>query len=444
MKDSVITNRKKIICVAALGIFIFMLNFLTPFVADDFQYMYSFADGQRIQNIVQIFPSLFHHYINEIGRIVPHFWAQLFLMGPKWIFNLANTVCFLLLVWLIQAIVFPDSDFSVIVWFLIPVLLWQFVPCFGQIFLWEDGAVNYLWSYTFGALFLLPYLKMFVSERVILSNNKRAFLFCLFSILFGNYSENVSFSVIFISALMLVAFMLRKKSIRGYGRYILPIICGGIGYLFILLSPGESSHVGNAGFAEVIKKMISVCEEFYSSQKILIVLWAVLMVAMVYLKKNMRCILVSVAFMAISVINVLLLGFGSYYAERSLAGGSVFLIWADIVLLQLLRDGDVQRRGKGECIALCIGMYFIAGSLLNIWVGTYDIFETNRRNSAREAYIIEQVEEGKTELTVSRIEPATTYCAKYGVADIFTKDQDAMWLNKAIADYYGLEMIWVE
>lgn len=444
MRNCFNADKKKMICVVGLVAFILMLNFLTPFVADDFQYMYSFADGQRIHNFFQIFPSLMNHYFNEIGRIVPHFFVQFFLILPKWVFNLANTICFLLLVWLFQTILFPKCRFSAIMWFLTPVLLWQFVPCFGQIFLWEDGSMNYLWSYLFGALFLLPYLELFVLEKVVLNNRKRMVLFSLFALLFGNYSENVSFSTIFISAILLLCVMVRNKSFRDYFGYVVPIVCGAIGYIFILLSPGEASHVGRNSIGIIIKNMISLVEKFYTSQKMLIVLWAVLLVATIYQKRDGKYIWSSVALMAIAIINVVLLGFGSYYAERSLAGGSVFLIWANIVLLQLLRDGESQQGRAGECVALCIGMYFIAGSLLNVWNGTYDIYETNRRNSEREAYIMEQVANGETEITISQIEPATIYCAKYGVADVLTKDQEATWLNRAMANYYGLEMIWGE
>ena len=101
-------------------------------------------------------------------------------------------------------------------------------------------------------------------------------------------------------------------------------------------------------------------------------------------------------------------------------------------------------RNSAECIAYCIGIYFIAGSLLNVWNGSYDIYETNRRNAAREVYITEQVECGVTELTVPQIEAATPYCAKYGLADVFREDQNANWLNKAMASYYGLDMIYGE
>lgn len=443
-------NRKLVISVLILGMYVLMLNAMTPYIADDFQYMYSFQNGDRITSLWQIFPSLYHHYMHEIGRIVPHFFAQLFLMGPKAIFNLFNTVFFLILVYVMLKSSEYRTNFSVIMWFLVPVLFWRFVPCFGQIFLWEDGSFNYLWSFTFGAVYLIPYLKLYLygEQGWFKSNGKGKsgwkIALCIYAFFYGNYSENVSFSTIFISFIMLVLVMTEKRKIKEYLCFVYPVICGAIGYLFMLFSPGETSHIGSRGLSEVLKSMIDVCEKFYGTQQKLIVIWAVLMVISIYYKIPKKRVIVSVLMICISAINVLMVSLGSYLQERALAAGVVFLIWAIVVLLQSLRGISETKPSVTECAALCIGIYMIAGSLLSLWDGTYDIYETNRRNSAREAYILEQAASGVKELTVSQIEPATTYCAKYGLADIFTKEQDAIWLNKAIAEYYGLDMIYGE
>lgn len=444
MRERWTRNKKMYLCVCILAVFVFILNCMTPYIADDFQYMFSFKTGERITSISQIFPSLYVHYMNDIGRMIPHFFAQLFLMEPKWIFNVFNTVCFVGMVFLWMSSCKENRGFSSILWFCVPVLLWQFVPCFGQIFLWEDGSFNYLWVYLFATVYLIPYIKLFLEDRDIIRKTGYKVAFCSFAFLFGNCSENVSFSVIFIGFLMAAAVAYRNRKIRQYVHFMIPVVCGACGYLIMVLSPGEATHVGWRGLADVIKSMIQIGEDFYATQKTMLVLWAVLMVAVIYLKRNRRMVAFSVFLMVIACINVILLGFGSYYEPRALAAGAVFVIWANVVLLQLLRTKEHEGTSKAECIALCIGMYFIAGSLLNIWNGTYDIYETNCRNSAREQYIREQAAAGVQEMTVAQIEPATTYCGKYGVADIFTKEQNAQWLNKAIAKYYGLDMIYGE
>ncbi len=448
------TNKKLLLFGGVLAIYVLMLNIMTPYVADDFQYMFSFKDGERISSFFQIFPSLYQHYMNDIGRIVPHFFAQLFLMGPKWIFNIANTLMFVVLVYLMIWMTDATKRFSAILWFTVPVLFWQFVPSFGQIFLWEDGSFNYLWSYAFGVIYLIPYMRLLLGKEEgwfkEASDGRKTKAFgwkialCIYTFFFGNYSESVSFSVIFVSFLMLITVMVWEKQWKKYAFYVAPVVCGALGYLLILASPGEATHMNFKGVGEILKSIINIYETFYANQKMLLVLWAVLMVIAVYYKADKRRIALAVFLLTISLCTVLLLGFGSYFEARSMAAGSVFLIFSILSLMQTIRMAGSQDKRLTECLAYCIGIYFIAGSLLNIWNGSYDIYETNRRNADREAYIIEQVELGATELTVQQIEPATTYCAKYGLADIFREDQEANWLNKAIASYYGLDMIYGE
>jgi hypothetical protein len=445
-------RNKYFICSLILTGYVLMLNVLTPYVADDFVYKYSFRDGTRITSVLQIFPSLYQHYMDNIGRIVPHFFAQLFLMGPKWIFNIANTLMFVLLVALIVRLAGAGKKFSAILYFLVPILIWQFVPGFGQVFLWEDGSFNYLWSYTFAVVYLIPYVRLLLGQKegwfTAEADEKTGWkiALCIYTFFFGNYSESVSFSVIFISFLMLLLVSIMKKQWKCYLFYVLPVICGALGYLMILISPGEATHMDSKSVGDVIGSLIRIMESFYTSQKTLLVLWAVLMVAAVYCKADRRRIALAVFLFLISLCSVALLAFGTYLEDRAMAAGSVFLIFSVVTLLQALRPNGEERVGvfPAECVVLCIGMYFIAGSLLNLWNGSYDIYETNRRNSAREAYIIELANAGVTELTVPQIEAATIYCAKYGLADIYAADKDGDWLNKAIAKYYGLENIYGE
>ena len=81
--------------VLLVAIFILILNRLTPYVADDYTYMYSFADGKKMTSIGQIFSSLWEHYMSVNGRIIPHFFVHLFVMNSKIIFDIVNTLFFI-------------------------------------------------------------------------------------------------------------------------------------------------------------------------------------------------------------------------------------------------------------------------------------------------------------------------------------------------------------
>ena len=132
-----------IACYAAIALLILALNLLTLLLADDYRYAFSFATGERLKNVVDIFPSLAAHAVSINGRLVPHFFVQLFTLLPRQVFSVVNTVVFLLLIagmyrlsqkeeqnWKLLVLIFGGM-------FLLP-------PVFGQSFLWLAGSVNYL------------------------------------------------------------------------------------------------------------------------------------------------------------------------------------------------------------------------------------------------------------------------------------------------------------
>lgn len=431
-------NRKVWIAIVPLFLFMVVLNFMTPYVADDFSYMYSFRDNSRVTNFFQIFPSLYTIYMVYIGRIVPHFLAQLFLMGPKWIFNIVNSLVFVGTVGLLYYLTGKREKFSLWIWCAIPMLLWVYTPSYGQIYLWMDGSFNYLWSYLFALLYLLPYFALYLDGKRFQSRGRKIgfYVYCL---LWGAYAENVSFPVIAVSSLIVLILMIREKSIRKFLDYVWPIVIGAIGYLTIVVSPGERSHMGGHSLAQMGKNLIDIWTSFYTSQKLLLIVWTILMILAVYHKADKKRIVISILFVLMTVLSVSVLCMGTYFEDRSLAAGVFFLVASIVNLLQVIRQNV-----RCECVAYCICGYFIVANLLTVWDGCYDVYDTNRRNAAREELIVSQQAEGETVVTVPKIYAATKYCAKNGLVDIKSAQEDTSWPNHSIAKYYGLEMIYGE
>lgn len=110
------------------------------------------------------------------------------------------------------------------------------MPAYGQVFLWLTGCINYMWSYLFALLFLNIYISL-LRGKSLLDKKWKLILFCLFTFLFGNYSENVSFSVIFTGFLLMCVTMYQHKTIRKYLSYVFPITCGAAGYLVYYSAP---------------------------------------------------------------------------------------------------------------------------------------------------------------------------------------------------------------
>ena len=139
---------------AVIGGVMFLLNLHTPLMMDDYDYSFSWATGERIDGIADVFASQAAHYSLWGGRSVVHAIAQVFLSMDKTVFNAANTLMYLLLLLEIYALSKPKArNWCWEILLLAHGVLFTAVPFFGTVFLWLTGACNYLWG---TVLALLP------------------------------------------------------------------------------------------------------------------------------------------------------------------------------------------------------------------------------------------------------------------------------------------------
>ena len=90
-----LNTSRTVIIVILTAIFLLLLycNYLTPLQGDDYLYRNSFADGSRITSVADILTSLRAHRITTNGRLIPHFFVQLFLLIPLPFFKVLNACC---------------------------------------------------------------------------------------------------------------------------------------------------------------------------------------------------------------------------------------------------------------------------------------------------------------------------------------------------------------
>ena len=142
---------------AAVFLLLLYCNLHTALVADDFRYCFSFADGSRMSSLSQLLPSMAAHRHSMNGRVIAHALVQLFLMLPKPVFNAVNALFFAALVRLICRPALGRGEHNALLAAAVFGCLWVLQPEFGQVFLWLDGSVNYLWCAVFCLLWLLPW-----------------------------------------------------------------------------------------------------------------------------------------------------------------------------------------------------------------------------------------------------------------------------------------------
>ena len=215
-------------------------NAMSPYTTDDYSYMLSFSNGERITNPFQIFGSLWSHYLYIHGRILPHFFVQLLMIFPKWVFNIINDAAFVWMIWLMLHVV-EKKKFSLLMFIAVPIALWIYIPAYGQIFLWMTGCMNYCWAYIFSLIYMKIYIRLFKKPDQLLENKGIAIL-SVYSLFFGAYLELISFPTVFVCFIIVCLVMLEKHSIKRYWKYCIPMVTGAMGYLTMLFSPAESTR----------------------------------------------------------------------------------------------------------------------------------------------------------------------------------------------------------
>ena len=154
-------------------LFLIMLacNAMVHLFSDDFIFIFNYASFQtgefsRIDGLSSIFESLRAIYQYENGRLVAHFFSQLFLYLPGIIFKILSSAMFVLEIYLMYRLCVRNSSTPNTFFFLVIFgCIWIFQPAFGEAHLWLDGACNYLWCYVFNLLFLFPFLNRYLFNK---------------------------------------------------------------------------------------------------------------------------------------------------------------------------------------------------------------------------------------------------------------------------------------
>ena len=190
------------------------LNAQTPLMMDDYDYSFSWSTGERLSGLADILRSQAAHYRIWGGRSVVHALAQLFLYWGKPVFNAFSAAMYVLLLLEILALSGrregPRRDVLLLA---AQTELLAFIPFFGTVFLWLDGACNYL----FGTALALVPLLIAESEReggFFDSGWRRGALALPLCFLAGWTNENTACGVLAVMGLLLLLDACRGRSVR--------------------------------------------------------------------------------------------------------------------------------------------------------------------------------------------------------------------------------------
>lgn len=260
------SNKKRKIYVLIIIIFVFnfiyILNDKTTLVLDDYSYHFTFSrvpneHTKLITNPIEIFGSMANHWKTWGGRVSIHFLLQLVFMFKISIFNIINSIMFILLGTLIYKHINKPSKYKILWLILIYETIFLFAPQPSHTFLWKSGSANYLWSSVLLLCMTLVYKKYYDDKNNIKDNYLNMILLFLFGLIVGNTNENMGCALIVIEIFFMLFYKTKYKKIPKWA--FSSLISTSLGYIFLLTSPGNYLRAKylypniNYSFASIIK-----------------------------------------------------------------------------------------------------------------------------------------------------------------------------------------------
>lgn len=435
-----ITKDKKPICFILLAVFLFMtlLSFLTPMIADDYSYSFSFADYSRIESVGDIVGSMAAHRETINGRVIAHSMVQFFLMLPKAVFNISNGLAASLFVFLTSLY----SDFGLerknaFVLAIAVLALWYFVPQFGEVFLWLDGAFSYGWTMLFSLLFVFPFYREFCGSGHRTQSWVKA-VYVVFAFAAGAYSESISLAMLFIAFCLAVGGYIQKRKVPLF--LAAALVTAILGYVFLMLSPSElSGRAGEFSLSAIARSFEYAVEltklhlgKLYCA---FMLIFAVAIETELTKPKGERdfrpVVFAAIAFLG-GLVSIAVFAFAKYFPNRAMCASACWTIVAGTVLL----SGMFARRcsfvsGLAGVLAALFAFSFVLGVL--------DVAVVYKKSNERLTQIAEAKANGETSIILEKFVADTKYSPAYELTDIAEGENE--WPNDAIASYFGFETV---
>lgn len=417
------------------GIFALMLtlNILTPYICDDFTYRLNFLTREPLGSFWEIFPSMYAHSYKMNGRLISHGLAQVFMLLPPIIFDIVNAAVFTGTVYLVHRLCARKR--SPLLLASVFCLFWLFTPAFGQVVLWQVGAVNYFWALTGCMLFFTPELLRFRDAQKAFSRNWHRAAFCVYSFFFGWFNEIASFvGICMVICLILLDGLVNRKGLR-LSRF-LPAVCAAAGYIVMLMMPAQSAKKQDAELtltlllqkAENCTRMLL---EYFTP---LLVIFAALFLLGLIRKLPVKTLILSGLFALAGICANYMPIVASYYPERCMCTTTLMLIMAVSFLAAALG------RGKGLPLLASGCALLMVLTLPSGLRGCRDIVGCYAQHRQREEHIAAALEQGERDVVANIVLPTTPYSGFWGLADL-NPDDSTTWPNHSMALYYGLDSL---
>lgn len=458
-------NKKGILALVVIYLFLYSLNYLTPMSFGD-DYLYSFLwqgksmnvplgeQATRISSWKDLFVSQRLHYYTWGGRTVAHVLVQFFLWMGKDVFNFLNafvgTFLIVEIYWCInRGRISLDFNARKICWIFF--VLWAFTPGFSTVFFWLTAACNYLWTSVILLAFLIPYVqKYYAFPKTVYDRPILHFFMLFFGIVAGWTNEN---SVCFV-ILLLMFFVYQNYEKGTMEKWMITGLTGlMIGYAFLMLAPGNaarflSEHGDNGSWLniETLKMNFQMLLMIIYFQ---VFLWFFSIRAIFTLKnlslqdlekRNIYLIKI-LCLLAFSTSAIML--FSPDFPPRSGFFGTLFLIIATGLLLSLQERHNLNLiHNKAKSLLFYVGILYFCMTA-SVTVVTFYKVHTNISN------LLNCVKQADNKLkddilqvkAFKNNDEKAEILSGFHILGFELSENESDWKNVAFARYYGIKGI---
>jgi len=437
-----IATKNRVILFGAILIITFgymlFLNMKTPLIADDYVYTFIFGTTTPVTSVGDIIKSQWSYYMTWGGRVVAESLTQLFMFWGKDVFNVVNSLCYIVF---ILAIYFNAVGRKIRpgMLLLVTILVWFFMPMFGQTVMWITGSCNYLWCGTLILLAILPFRLYEERQSKILKGIGFAIAMIPLFFLSGITNENTAGGMILSMLLFCLVYNKRKIKIPFFAYTgIFVSICGFLGMIF---APGNGLRVNNesavaevtalVGSNPVITRLSYFANNLYALMPLIII--AAIAFVLLYSAKGKKGTLMYWIFVIAAAASMLVMLAPPKFPPRAMFGLVSFIIIAVVYALDQI---EIFRKGLKGFFMLPV--YFILlYYTMSLGVVAFDAITVMGQFETR--VIIIQEHKDENYIGVPGIVPLTSHNGMYGLRDVQTDPNH--WVNRALANYYGVSNI---
>lgn len=413
-----------ILCEFLVFVGFYILNVYTPLIADDHGYTFILNTNQKLASFTDVIVSQVRHYFGWGGRSVAHTIAQYSLLLGKPLFNVTNSIIYLLLINLICKHAIGKQKITVSLFIFVNLLVFIFTPVFGQVMLWLVGSSNYLWTMVIMLTFALPYRLYLDDQQTYIGSKWICVYLMVMGILAGWTNENTAGAIILLVIIFMILYKLKNIKLPmwcfvGLGSALL-------GFILLIAAPGNYIRldyvVSDMGFFEkMIHRFNSLTGQLYSYLHIVILFLVVLMLIhrLVNHKKISEFFIPTIyVFVSIAAGYAMIL---SPFAPPRTFIGTMCLTYIAVSAIFY----QVYPISKGIWKSLMTGALVIGVlGASYLYVGAYkDIKHTYDEDMSRREYILEEKEKGNLDIYIDPIYPQTRYNGMYGLDDTTIETQ---------------------